>query len=243
MQGRYAGDIGDFVKLGLLRHIVRGCHNDVRVGINWYLRPDELDHNDGNHVDYLLPHHKHAASLQELDAQLYESMAAVVAGTRTIQSYVDNGAVPGEWAGFSEWVPCANNEVRHEWQEHALSVLGTSDVIYLDPDNGLNWSSPRLSPKHAQLSEVAEYLGNGQSVIAYQHADRSPGGVRAQVLRRLSRLHEISDVRPLGGMIARRGSCRWFAVVPASHHRRILREGLTSFADEWADHAEFVPYR
>ena len=40
MQDRYAGDIGDFVKLGLLRALSSGC----KLGIAWYRFPDE-DHN------------------------------------------------------------------------------------------------------------------------------------------------------------------------------------------------------
>ena len=36
MQDRYAGDVGDFVKYGLLRAIREG----KRLGIAWYLHPN-----------------------------------------------------------------------------------------------------------------------------------------------------------------------------------------------------------
>jgi hypothetical protein len=44
MQDRYAGDIGDFVKLGLIRHLADPVSNGgmgSTVGLNWYLAPDE----------------------------------------------------------------------------------------------------------------------------------------------------------------------------------------------------------
>ena len=47
MQDRYAGDVGDFGKLGMLR-----CMEDfgLKVGINWYLVGDESHNNDGKHI-------------------------------------------------------------------------------------------------------------------------------------------------------------------------------------------------
>ena len=49
MQDRYAGDIGDFVKLGLLRALSPGR----KLGIAWYRFPDEDHNGDGRHVGYL----------------------------------------------------------------------------------------------------------------------------------------------------------------------------------------------
>lgn len=44
MQNRYAGDIGDFGKFGLLRAL-RG--SGLSIGVNWYLVPDETRIGDG----------------------------------------------------------------------------------------------------------------------------------------------------------------------------------------------------
>jgi hypothetical protein len=56
MQDRYAGDVGDFIKLGLLRHIARTSESQIgalRPGINWYLTGDEAHNQDGKHTGYL----------------------------------------------------------------------------------------------------------------------------------------------------------------------------------------------
>ena len=48
--GKYVGDIGDYAKFRLLRALL--C--DRRLGLSWYLFPDE-GNNDGRHIDYLDP--------------------------------------------------------------------------------------------------------------------------------------------------------------------------------------------
>ncbi len=53
MQDRYAGDAGDFGKLGMLRQIAGA---GLKVGINWYrtYKPQEHVKGDGKHIGYLL---------------------------------------------------------------------------------------------------------------------------------------------------------------------------------------------
>ena len=53
MQNRYSGDLGDFSKLGLLRHL---SQTGLSIGLNWYLVPDEDHNNDGMHTGYLSDH-------------------------------------------------------------------------------------------------------------------------------------------------------------------------------------------
>lgn len=43
MQDRYTGDIGDFGKLGLLRVLQE---QNLLIGVNWYLTPDETHNED-----------------------------------------------------------------------------------------------------------------------------------------------------------------------------------------------------
>jgi hypothetical protein len=51
MQDRYSGDVGDFGKFGLLRHILNG--SQLKLGINWYLFPNEDHNEDGRFINYL----------------------------------------------------------------------------------------------------------------------------------------------------------------------------------------------
>ena len=49
VQNRYVGDIGDYLKLGILRALLPGH----RLGVAWWLYPDENHNRDGRHVGYL----------------------------------------------------------------------------------------------------------------------------------------------------------------------------------------------
>ena len=49
MQDRYVGDIGDYLKLGILRALSPG----YRIGIAWWPYPDESHNRDGRHIGYL----------------------------------------------------------------------------------------------------------------------------------------------------------------------------------------------
>jgi hypothetical protein len=49
MQNKYVGDIGDYVKLAILRALSPG----YQLGVAWWLVPDEEHKKDGRHVDYL----------------------------------------------------------------------------------------------------------------------------------------------------------------------------------------------
>ena len=49
MQDRYVGDMGDYVKLAILRALMPG----ERLGVAWWRFPDEVHNADGRHVGYL----------------------------------------------------------------------------------------------------------------------------------------------------------------------------------------------
>ena len=53
MQNRYVGDIGDFGKYHLLQEL---SMPDLKLGIVWYLIPNENHNSDGKHVRLFEPH-------------------------------------------------------------------------------------------------------------------------------------------------------------------------------------------
>jgi hypothetical protein len=89
MQNRYVGDVGDFLKIGILRSI-SGPVSDpehVKVGLVWYLVPDESGNNDGKHVSYLRGDSARGRELRSLDPDLYDELARIV--RRRPQTIVD----------------------------------------------------------------------------------------------------------------------------------------------------------
>jgi hypothetical protein len=240
MQDRYAADSGDFQKLGLLRALID--RTGLRLGVNWYLVPDEAHNADGKHVAYLQPAHRRHQSLAACDPDLMARLTRVITGRRSVAALERSGALPLGSITFAKRLhPGMNARVRRNWHRDALRYLTDADVVFVDPDNGMTTRPVgSRSHKYVLTTELADYAARGQSVIVYHHADRSRGGVLAQVPRRLHELTQATRVLPLGAVVARLGSCRFFFVVPAESHRSALAAALPAYTRRWADHAEFM---
>jgi hypothetical protein len=97
VQDRYAGDVGDFLKLGLLRHLAapeRLGGAGLVVGLNWYLTDDESHNADGRHVGYLNSGNRFHASLASCDPDLIRRLGDVVRRGRSVEALEGSGALP-----------------------------------------------------------------------------------------------------------------------------------------------------
>jgi len=75
MQHRYFGDVGDFGKYGLLR-VLSGLGADpgLKLGVVWYLFPDETHNADGKHISYL---QRNDPFYRECDEELYDRLRII----------------------------------------------------------------------------------------------------------------------------------------------------------------------
>jgi hypothetical protein len=72
MQDRYTGDVGDFGKYGLLRALCGMRQSpSLRLGVVWYLVPNETHNDDGKHTQYL---RESKPALRDCDLALYDSL-------------------------------------------------------------------------------------------------------------------------------------------------------------------------
>lgn len=252
MQDRYAGDLGDFLKLGLLRWLVAPSFDAPphRLGVVWYLTPDESHNADGKHVAYLDPDSPAGRQLRPLDPDLYDRLAAMVGkGVRTVAQLEASGVLPsgsrtfGELLQFGDLHPGARPDRitrRGRWICASHRATADCSVVFVDPDNGLRRSDHSMpshrskSEKHAYLDELTAFVERGQSIVAYHHADRS-ATVPVQAERRMADVAEELGVAPLAAVRASRGSTRLFIVVPAPAHRAGLRARLQDLErSQWA---------
>ena len=253
MQDRDAGDLGDYLKYGLLRWLCAAdaSHPALRLGVVWYRVPDE-DHNaDGKHVKYLRPGYPEAEHLRALDPDLYDRLAMVVQGRHgSVAAIEAAGVLPPGTRTFSAPLDFRDlpNRARSErlarrrsWLDGAMAATRDCDLIFADPDNGFRPAShsvPRsrtMAVKHAYLDELAEFVARGQSLVVYHHADRK-GSIESQVQWRLAELsQEVPGCTPLGCVIARRGTVRLLLVAAAEPHRSFLSEKLQGLGTSvWA---------
>jgi hypothetical protein len=77
MQDRYAGDLGEFLKFGLLRWLAPPDSPRPRLGVIWYRTADEGHNADGKHVACLTPG-RSAGRLRQLDPDPYDRLACIV---------------------------------------------------------------------------------------------------------------------------------------------------------------------
>ena len=172
MQNRYAGDIGDFGKLGLLRRL---RHAGLSVGMNWYLTPDETHNGDGRHTGYLEKN-----MFRACDEQLWLALRRIVkSGNRQVceleSADILQGTFYSQRLNFTGANKSERQTIRREWHNRAVQQLRGCDIVFADPDNGLIVPSAEDKPKSNKFVlpfELSEYYRAGASVIYYQHKAR-----------------------------------------------------------------------
>lgn len=232
MQDRYAGDIGDYVKLALLRAIAPGH----QLGVLWYLYPDETHNGDGRHTTYL----DSPGRWRHLDPALFDALQQVMP-ERTVASLESCGAL-GEARFFGENVdsgqiaPGERDEWREKWFARAIYFLADCSVIFADPDNGLVCDNPRRRRQKKFGKQIpvgeARAIAKDRTAVIYHHNTRYPGGHDLEVRHWREQLG--------GDTIAVRAnafSCRTFFIVNPTPD---IRSRAESFCDRWADHRVFL---
>ena len=259
MQDRYTGDIGDFGKYGLLRELCGMTEGgrQLSLGIVWYRVPDESHNDDGKHTRYLEPSAKNLQQFRALDTHLYDALAKIVRGKDRRLSLVRGASLfPRETAfyetaltflempGIGPAAKQARMRRRARWLSGAIDMTTGRDIVFVDPDNGLEvtvQAHEKTGPKYVYYDELVPFAERGQSLIIYHHIGRK-GSAATQINERLS---EIAD-RIEGGTRAfalhyHRGTARAFFVVPAASQRDILTERSHRLVESgWGAHFDLV---
>jgi len=227
MQNRYAGDVGDYVKLGLLRKLAVGR----KLGIGWYLYPDESHNDDGKHVGYLAK----PTLWRHADPELFDSLSKVSKIARSVEALQKLEIIDADYFGeplISASLSAKQRPAwRRAWFARQLQTLRKCDLVFADPDNGItddqsHRARERTFGKKIPMAEVREF-STGRTAIIYHHNTRRAGGHSAEVDFWLSQLGS-------GSMAVRANafSCRTFFVLnPSEETARRVRE----FCQTWAD--------
>jgi len=232
MQDRYTGDIGDFAKFGLLRALSRGR----KLGIAWYLFPDESHNDDGKHIPYLDEPDK----WRHLDPELFDGLRVIVrSGQRNVQLIEESGLLAN--AVFSsallqfEGAPDGRGRQRADWFRQSLIDLAGCDLVFADPDNGLCEDNTfdienRKKWKSLPLSE-AHVLSAGRVGILYHHNTRRRGGHREEICHWLDLLGRNAI------------ALRWRTISPRTffilNPTIEIRSRVDRFLADWLPHCEF----
>ncbi len=226
MQDRYVADVGDFVKYGLLRRLAAG----LRLGVAWYLHPDEGHNNDGKHDASL----REPALWADYDPELFAALGPIReqrGGVAAVeQSGVLGSAVfAGERLDF-RGTAREREAWRARWFDEAMGAVEGCDIVFADPDNGLcadaSYRPARVKDwKRLPHAEVGRLAG-GRCAVLYHHNTRRRGGHAVEIADWLRLL-------PPGSLAirARAGNSRTFFVVNPSPQIDARARG---FARDWA---------
>ena len=186
MQDKYSGDVGDFGNLVLLRQVASMKHHILRLGINWYrVTLPEASNSDGRHIAYLDPRNPAALSFRARDPRTWDGLKTIVQNNkRSIRALEESRLLPPDTIYFPEPVPFGAPSPkrrmagRNRWFLDSLGKLAPADVAFLDPDNGIQPASVKLTQtrvvKYALENEIRAYTHNHDLVIVYHHRDRTP---------------------------------------------------------------------
>jgi hypothetical protein len=261
VQDRYVADVGDFGKYGLLRALCAveptwGTRTyDLSLGVVWYLVPDEEGTADGGHVGWANQGTSAIQRYMPCDPELYHALLRILRdGDRSVRAVRERGVLPEDTVFYEEALYFAGTpsvgraakerrlERRRAWAWEALAATRGCDLVFADPDNGLETRAgvPRhrlTGPKYAYFDELVPYLDRGQSLVVYHHLHRSLVHER-QVRDRLSQVEE--RLGPAFALRFHPGTGRAFFVIPAECHRDVLRERAARLMRNrcWAWHFE-----
>lgn len=181
MQDSYTGDIGDYIKLALLRALVR---DDYRLGVGWYKMPNEPAKKDGRHVGYLgldrdgRPVEPDAAARKwrAFDPTLYDGLQGIVRR----QSREIAELMPLLPSGTTFHNIQVARHGREMWFAEVRDGFEDRDLVFVDPDNGIapggyKAGSPKAG-KSITYDEIWQLRTRVRNLVVYHHQTRFVGG-------------------------------------------------------------------
>lgn len=238
MQNRYAGDVGDYSKLGLIRAFER---MGLAVGLVWCLADDESHNRDGKHIDYLTEPRKREA-FRACDPDLFDALAGFIRrGQRTVKA-LEALNIWRTQRFFSERLSYRDVstkqriEYRRGWFDYAARAMTGVDVVFFDPDNGLKNPATKLTRKagckFVAADELRSFWQAGQSLVVYQHLSRN-GSAEQQAAQRLAQLGDGLGAKSVDVLRYRRGTSRLYLCASQPKHRSRINAACAGLLSCW----------
>jgi hypothetical protein len=247
MQDRYAFDVGDFGKFGLLRHLLSGDES-LSLGVIWYATTLGSQGNDGKHVAYLDLGGSLVSSRSDryrgCDVGLYDLFRKTLlkpGSIRSIAALESLNLIPRTTVRYFR-APTPAGAGRSGWYTEAAAAVRNCDVVFCDPDNGI--ATPRSrnerfgSARHILVSEIADLHARGHSLVIYHHLTRASGGHNLEMLRWVEELTTLTGVQ-VTAIRFRRGTSRAFFVIPNAKHQVLTTQLDRLSENAWTTKGHF----
>lgn len=165
MKNQYFGDVNDYRKYGILRILAK---DDIHILISWMLTPNDGSA-DGKHINYLNEPNRWRSYDPELFDALHEEV--MVNNRRDVACVGERNLIRN--ASFVEAILDGSPAARTSWLTELRQKNSNMDLIFFDPDNGIEVPSTpktrRNSKKYVYWEELEEAWKSGLSLLVYQH--------------------------------------------------------------------------
>ena len=255
MQDKFVGDVGDFGKYGLLRALTSPPHGDgerqLSLGIVWYMVREGgtgSPKKPGPAHRYL----QQGDAFRDYDQPLFDALARVVKSKRrTVRSIERSNIFPQgtEFYGIPlategrELASIARLAQRGQWVRGALKKMTGCDIVFVDPDTGLDAGvrpHSEKAAKYAFFEELSPYLCRGQSLVIYQHLNPHYPleGQVEQINERVAEIKARLQTSVAIALLFRPLPRRAFFIVPNKRDEDVLSRRTEGFLACWRGHFE-----
>lgn len=227
MKNQYFGDENDYQKFGLLRAIAAA---KLRIMVCWMLTPPGNE-NEGLRLEYL-----DDDTAGGYDPDLFRKLKTLrVQGDfaidrRNVALAEQHELVPD--AGYFSLELKDKGGARAEYFDSLSKAAYGYDVLFFDPDNGLQTDSIEKagagSNKYIFWSELSDAWGAGHSLVVFQHFWRQKR--EDSILKRIGQIKEHVGVQPL---VVVRFKYAFYLVIAQPEHAEAMKGVLDRFAKSW----------
>ena len=162
MKNKYFGDINDYRKYGILRIL-----SDLKILVCWMLTADD-NRSDGKFINYL----QNSKKFRHFDEHLFDTLKLTLEQqVRHTSNCETVRLIPN--ASYYSKLLTDNVLERDIYFSELYEKAANYDLVFLDPDNGLEVHSVkkgnRNSSRYLYYEEVERLYRGGSSLMIYQH--------------------------------------------------------------------------
>ncbi|MBI2916788.1 MAG: hypothetical protein HYY01_02240 [Chloroflexi bacterium] len=212
--------------------------------------PDQNESNDGKKTHYLTSSEGNHERYRKCDPTLYDALGTIVdSGCRDVRRVCELNVLPPRTVFYETPLSFADRSSaqerlseRNAWLQRALDLTAPCQLVFVDPDNGLQVATEahqKKGPKYVFFEELHPFCKRGQSLVIYHHIGRRRSA-KEQVKERLRQIRHQLGLQGFA-LLFHRGSARAFFIVPAKPHSDLLLDRAKRFVDgAWGAHFELL---
>jgi len=225
MKNQFFGDENDYKKFSLLRLLTQ--FGKLKVTVCWMLTDNNF-RSDGRHTEYLLE----PKVWRPFDPAIFDLLrdSVITKSMRDVNLFEKSNLLPTA-AFYSERLP-ENRADRSQYFKTLMEFAHGSDLIFFDPDNGIEVKSTPYGKKgyskYLYWKELVPFFQAGHSLLIYQHFPRSR---RDMYIRNLSA--EIEFRTGATHIYCFYTSRVLFVLIPQARHDKDLAEGVGRLKTQW----------